>query len=234
MTSSTRCAAVCAAQAQEAVGKDAAFEEGVELVFDELRQVAPGGHLCLGDEGGGVLLHQAVQRGQFRAVTLVVDRCAIRRPPGLPADGCPRLLGHLLGPRCSSDGPLRGDEFTAAYVADGSAAPARLFGLLTYRVHRMLIRVTRRWATALEIGRVRVPVGLWRLCFETGHCFGDFLVARMTGHDVSRPPQPHSPGPACPRPSAPSARAASSTDGPAFGAGCRPACASRRRCAGPC
>jgi len=84
MTWSTRCGA---AQAQEAVGQDAAFEEGVELVLDELRQVGPGGHLCLGDEGGGVLLHQAVQRGQFRAVTLVVDRGAIRRPLGLPADG---------------------------------------------------------------------------------------------------------------------------------------------------
>jgi hypothetical protein len=28
-----------AAQPQEAVGQDAAFKEGVELVFDELRQV---------------------------------------------------------------------------------------------------------------------------------------------------------------------------------------------------
>jgi hypothetical protein len=41
----------------------------------------------LGEEGRGVLLHQAVQRGLFRAVALVVDRGAIGRPPGLPADG---------------------------------------------------------------------------------------------------------------------------------------------------
>jgi hypothetical protein len=34
--------------------KDAAFEEGVELASDELRQVGPGGHLCLGDKAGGV------------------------------------------------------------------------------------------------------------------------------------------------------------------------------------
>jgi len=34
-------ATVAVAQAQEAVGKDAAFEEGVELAFDELRQVVP-------------------------------------------------------------------------------------------------------------------------------------------------------------------------------------------------
>jgi len=52
-------AAVAAAQAQESVGKDAAFEEDVELVFDELCQIGPGGYLCLGEEGCGVLLHQA-------------------------------------------------------------------------------------------------------------------------------------------------------------------------------
>jgi hypothetical protein len=80
-------AAVAAAQTQEAVGQDAAFEEGVELVLDELRQVDPSGRLCLGDEGRSVLLHQPVQRGLFRAVALVVDRGANRRPLGLPADG---------------------------------------------------------------------------------------------------------------------------------------------------
>jgi hypothetical protein len=37
--------------------------------------------------------------------------------------GCPHLCGHLLGPRCSCDRPLRGDEFTAADVADGSVVP---------------------------------------------------------------------------------------------------------------
>ena len=47
------------------------------------RGLSPGGRLCLGDEGRGVLLHQAVQRGLFRAVALVVDRGAIRRPLGL-------------------------------------------------------------------------------------------------------------------------------------------------------
>jgi hypothetical protein len=34
-----------------------------------------------------VLLHQAVQRGLLRAVALVVNRGAIGRPLGLPADG---------------------------------------------------------------------------------------------------------------------------------------------------
>ena len=69
-------AAVAAAQPQEAVGQDAAFEEGVELVLHELRQIGSGGGFGLGDEGRGVLLHQAVQRGLLRAVTLVVDRAA--------------------------------------------------------------------------------------------------------------------------------------------------------------
>ena len=64
-------AAVAAAQSQEAVREDAAFEEGVELVLDELRQAGPG--LSLREEGCGVLLHQVVQRGLFRAVSLVVD-----------------------------------------------------------------------------------------------------------------------------------------------------------------
>jgi len=80
-------AAVGAVQAQEAVGQDAAFEEGVEFVFDELRQVGASSVFGLGEEGRCVLLHQSVQRGLFRAVAIVVDRGAIRSPLGLPADG---------------------------------------------------------------------------------------------------------------------------------------------------
>ena len=67
--------------------EDAAFEERVELVFDELRQVGAGSVFRLGKEGRRVLLHQAVHRGLFRAVAIVVDRGAIRRPLGLPAIG---------------------------------------------------------------------------------------------------------------------------------------------------
>ena len=73
-----------AAQAQEAVRQDAAFQEGVELVTDELRQPGAGGLFGLGDETLGMLLHQAVQRGLLGPVALVVDRGAIAmRPPGL-------------------------------------------------------------------------------------------------------------------------------------------------------
>ena len=43
-------AAVATAQAQEAVGQDAALEEGVELVLDEVRQDGAGGLLGLGEE----------------------------------------------------------------------------------------------------------------------------------------------------------------------------------------
>ena len=80
-------AALAAAQPQEAVRQDAALEEGVELVLDELRQLGTGAGFGLRDEAGRVLLHQAVQRGLLGAVALVVDRGAIRRPLGLPADG---------------------------------------------------------------------------------------------------------------------------------------------------
>ena len=80
-------AAVAAAQPQKAVRQDAAFEEGVELVLDELRQVGACSVFGLGEEGRGVLLHQSVQRGLLRAVALVVDRGAIRRPLRLPANG---------------------------------------------------------------------------------------------------------------------------------------------------
>jgi hypothetical protein len=50
--------AVSAAQAKEAVREDAALEEGVELVLDELRQAGAGVPLDLGEEGLRVLLHQ--------------------------------------------------------------------------------------------------------------------------------------------------------------------------------
>jgi hypothetical protein len=80
-------AAVATAQAPEAVGQDAAFEEGVDLVLDELRQIGACSVFGPRTEGRGVLLHRAVQRGLFLAVSLVVDRGAIRRPLRLPADG---------------------------------------------------------------------------------------------------------------------------------------------------
>ena len=78
--------AFAAVQSQEAVGQDAALQEGVELVLDESRQLAPGAGLGVGDEAGRMLLHQAVQRGLLRAVTLVVQRGAIRRPLGRSAN----------------------------------------------------------------------------------------------------------------------------------------------------
>ena len=58
---------------REAVGQDSAFEVRLELVLDELRLVGAGLTLSLREEGGGVLLHPAVQRGLFRAVALEVD-----------------------------------------------------------------------------------------------------------------------------------------------------------------
>ena len=95
-------AAVNAAQPQEAVGQDAALEEGAELVLHELRQIGPGGGFGLGEEGRGVLLHQTVPRGLLGVVTLVVDRGAVARPPGLPADGLHALLPRLCPRTVSS------------------------------------------------------------------------------------------------------------------------------------
>jgi len=59
-----------------------------------LRQVGNGSVFGLGEEGRGVLLHQAVQRGLFRAAALAVNRRAIGRPLGLlhrgPHAGLPK------------------------------------------------------------------------------------------------------------------------------------------------
>ena len=75
--------ALAAAQPQEAADQDAALEEGVELVLDETRQLGASAGLGVGDEAGGMLLHQAVQRRLLGAVAFVVDRGAIGSPLGL-------------------------------------------------------------------------------------------------------------------------------------------------------
>jgi len=51
-------------------------------------------------------------------------RAAPQSPCVPPTCGCPLLREHLRGPRCLSDRLLRGDEFTAANVADGSLCKA--------------------------------------------------------------------------------------------------------------
>ena len=90
-------AAVAAAQAQEAVRQDAAFQEGIELVLDEAGQFTASAGLSVRNETGRVLLHQAVQRGLLGAVALVVNRSAIAmRPPGLVSVGLHALdMGNL-------------------------------------------------------------------------------------------------------------------------------------------
>jgi len=88
-------AAVVAAQAQEAVGEDAAFQEGTELVPHKQRRIGASHGLSLLEEGGGVLLHQAVQRGLLGAVALVASRGAFGHPAGLPGDGLHTRLPRL-------------------------------------------------------------------------------------------------------------------------------------------
>jgi len=53
-------AAFLAAQPQQAVGQDAALEEGVELVLGESGQLHCRTGFGVRDEAGRVLLHQAV------------------------------------------------------------------------------------------------------------------------------------------------------------------------------
>jgi len=86
-------AAVGAAQAQEAVRQDAAFEVRVELVFDELRQASASGRLGLSEKALGVLLHQSVQGGLLGSVALVVDRGAIAVRPAGRAGVCLHVMG---------------------------------------------------------------------------------------------------------------------------------------------
>ena len=87
-----RSTAKSAAQPQEAAGEDAAFEEVVELVLHEQRQVGAGGSLDVGEVGLGMPLHHAVQRGLLGAAALIVNRGAIGCPLGLPGDGLHALL----------------------------------------------------------------------------------------------------------------------------------------------
>jgi hypothetical protein len=59
-------AAILAAQAQKAVGQDAASEEGVELFLDELRQVGAGSVFGLDEERRSMLLHRQLSPGRAR------------------------------------------------------------------------------------------------------------------------------------------------------------------------
>jgi len=80
--------ALAAAQAQEAVGQDSAFEESVEFVFDELRQSGAGAGLGVRDEVSRALLHQAVQRALLWAMRSWWSgrggRAALHQTPRVP------------------------------------------------------------------------------------------------------------------------------------------------------
>lgn len=64
------------AQPQQALRQDAAFEEGVDPVRDEVRQFGPGAALDVGNEAGRILLHRVVQGGLLQSTPLVVQRRA--------------------------------------------------------------------------------------------------------------------------------------------------------------
>jgi hypothetical protein len=131
--------------------QNAAFEEGVELVLDELRQVGSGSVFGVGEESRCVLLHQAVQRGLLGSVARAVDRGAIAmRPPGLVSVGLHALGMESLG-WCSFSGRaglrmrLWGDQLLPAprrRACSGLPQPGRSGGAdnrhqpVSHRTHR--------------------------------------------------------------------------------------------------
>ena len=72
-------------QPQKPVGKDAAFEKRVELVFDKLRQARCTPDFGFGEEGFEMVLHQAIQDRFLRPPPLVADRVC-RRSSGAKID----------------------------------------------------------------------------------------------------------------------------------------------------
>lgn len=79
-------ATVGAAQPQKAKRKDAAFEKGVELILDELRQVSAGRVLHMREAGLDMILHHPVQGSLLRAAAFVLN---------------PGSIGSLLEPSSS-------------------------------------------------------------------------------------------------------------------------------------
>jgi hypothetical protein len=69
--------AVSAAHAQKTMRQDAAFEKGLELVFDELRQARTGSRFDLGEEGLELFLHHLIERRFLRAPPLVGEGSAV-------------------------------------------------------------------------------------------------------------------------------------------------------------
>ena len=86
-------------------------------------------------------------------------RPAAQSPCVPPTCGCPLLRGHLRGPRCLCDRLLRGDEFTAAYVAEGSAATVRTFEQQSFGRHPRPSGGNARRTAAVEISSTRLDVG---------------------------------------------------------------------------
>ena len=62
-----------ATQAQKTMGQNAAFEKGIEVIFDEFGQARSGLSFDLGDEGLEVFLYPRVEGCLFRAPPLVVN-----------------------------------------------------------------------------------------------------------------------------------------------------------------
>ena len=66
---------------------DAALEQGLELMLDELGQARTGLSVHLRDKGGRMLLRQAAERNLLGPMVLAVGPGVIQHPVGLWTDG---------------------------------------------------------------------------------------------------------------------------------------------------
>jgi len=89
--------AISAAHAQKTVGQDAAFEKGLELVFDKRRQARTGFCFNLGEEGLKLFLHHLIERRFLRAPPLVEILARLR----------PLLRAQAAGVACAGSATRR-------------------------------------------------------------------------------------------------------------------------------
>jgi hypothetical protein len=89
---------VSAAQTQETMGQNPAFEKGIKLVLDKLRKARARGRLHLGKERRSMFLHETIKGALLRAVTLIMDPHAIMRLEWLLTKSLQALLQKVFLP----------------------------------------------------------------------------------------------------------------------------------------
>lgn len=110
-------AAVATAHPQEAASPDAALEEGVKRVFDYVRQVGAGSVAGMAKKVAACCGTRRCSVVCSAPVALVVNRGAIRRLLGLPANGL----------HARSRDPVRSQALRCDSIALYAACPCLLF-----------------------------------------------------------------------------------------------------------